>query len=58
MRIKPIMQGKLKDNRKCCKYCEHVKRLEGYETLAECGLTKLTVNINVLEICKYYEETR
>ena len=46
---------KLKAPKRTCNDCKHVKRFEGYNILAECGLTGMTVNIKVHEVCKYFE---
>ncbi len=47
---------KLNDPGRACKDCKHVKRLEGYNILAECGLSGMTVNIKAYEVCKYFEQ--
>lgn len=43
--------------KKCCADCKHVRRTEGYDIIAECGLTGMCVNVKVYDVCKWFEPT-
>ena len=56
MVLKKAISGKLSNKwQRACRDCANVKLLQGYDIIAECGLTGLTVNINAREVCKYYK---